>query len=103
MLDLYALQVPVHVARPVAAQADGVIAAEQLVARLKMDDRAVVVVHLKGHVEIHAPHQVHHLYHRFQVHHGVAVHVKAYELFHVAAQSVYAVAAVVYCAPVDAV
>ena len=103
MLDLYPLQIPVYIAVSVAAQADGVVAVQQLIAGLEMYHRAVVIVHLKGHVKIYAPHQVHYLYYRLQIHHRITVHVKAYELFHVAAQGVNAVAAVVYCAPVHAV
>ena len=103
MLHLNALQIAVDIALAVAAKPHGRLSVQQLIARLQMNHRPVVIVHGLGHVKIHPAQYVHHLNDGVQIDHCVAVHVKAGQLLHVAAQGIDAVAAVVFAAPVHAV
>ena len=68
---------------PVADDLHGVVAGEEAIALLLMDVevlRGVVVVHIPGHVEVHAAHGVHDLTHGVPFHHHLIIRLKAHQL-----------------------
>ena len=103
MLHIYPVKVTVHIAVAEAHKPHGLLAVKELIARLKVDDRAAVIIQALRDIVPYPAHCVDRLYKGGQVEHGVAVHVKARQLAHMAAQRLDAVVAVVARAPIDAV
>ena len=103
MLHIYPVKVTVHIAVAEAHKPHGLLAVEQLIARLKVDDRAAVIIQALRDIVPYPAHRVDRLYKGGQVEHSVAVNIKARQLAHMAAQRLDAVVAVVARAPIDAV
>ena len=103
VLHLDAVKIPVDIAAAVAAQPHGLLPVQKLIPRFQVDDRAVLVVHALGHIVPDAAQCVHSLLKGFQADDGVAVHIKANELFHMPPQRLAAVGPAVDRRPVYAV
>ena len=106
MLQGYPIQISVYIILAIPAQLHALLPAQTAVARGDVDIQVllgILVIHVKGHVEIHAAHQINGFLDRADVHHRAAIRVKACQRAHAAAQSLQAAAPGVDRAGVDAV